>query len=295
MKKSSLKITLLIVLLVSMIFPSCKKNDGKSTNENAETLTVNGVAREYIRYIPFSYDGSNDVPLMLNFHGFGMTATNQMNIADMRSLADLENFILVYPQGTLLDGSPHWNSGLDTPDNKSDAEDLDFIEALIDELSSNYSIDLERVYACGYSNGSFFSYALGCYLSHKIAAIGSVSGTMMEETLNNCNPTHPTAMINLHGTSDNTVLYNGGEGLEAIDDVMNYWANYNNTNTTPVTNTENNIEYFSYNNGTAGVSVEHYKINGGEHVWFDIDYQGSNTNQLIWNFVSQYDINGLIQ
>jgi hypothetical protein len=34
--------------------------------------------------------------------------------------------------------------------------------------------------------------------------------------------------------------------------------------------------------------------NGGGHVWFDIDFGGGNTGQLIWDFASQYDINGLL-
>ena len=93
----------------------------------------------------------------------------------MRSLADSENFILVYPQGTLLDGNPHWNAGLESDTNKSDADDFGFVEALIGEISSNYRIDPARVYSCGYSNGAFFTYALACYHSNKIAAIGSVA------------------------------------------------------------------------------------------------------------------------
>ena len=76
-------------------------------------------------------------------------------------------------------------------------------EALINEISSNYRIDPASVYSCGYSNGAFFARThLACYHSDKIAAIGSVAGTMMEETYDNCNPSHPTPMINLHGTSD---------------------------------------------------------------------------------------------
>jgi len=39
-------------------------------------------------------------------------------------------------------------------------------------------------------------------------------------------------------------------------------------------------------------AVEHYKIIDGGHVWFHIDDQGTNTSRLIWDFVSQYDING---
>ena len=100
----------------------------------------------------------------------------------MRSTADSENFILVYPQGSDLDGSSHWNAALNGGDNKSDVDDLGFIDALINKLSSENLIDLKRVYAVGYSNGGMMSYALGCYKSNLIAAIGSVSGYMLQST-----------------------------------------------------------------------------------------------------------------
>lgn len=288
---------LIYAISLSLLFLSCGKNDDTKnsggTNQDAQTLQVNGETREYVLYIPNSYDGTLAVPLLFNFHGYGGNASSFMNETNMQTLADSENFILVYPQGSLLNGNPHWNAGLDTPENKSDADDFGFVEAIIDELSANYTIDTERVYACGYSNGAFFSYALACYLSDKIAAIGSVSGTMLEETLTNCSPSHPTAMINIHGTSDGVVPYNGGEGLAAIESVINYWVDFNNTSSTAEINTIGNIEYFTYTNADNGSAIEHYKINNGDHIWFDIDYEGANTGELIWNFVSKYDINGL--
>ena len=168
---------------------SCSGNDDRQLNEpstdatglSARSLLHDGVAREYILYVPDSYDGASDVPLMLNFHGFGGTAAQHLDWADMRSLAEMDTFLLVYPQGTLLNGDPHWNAGLESEENKSDADDFGFVEALIGEISSGYRIDSTRVYACGYSNGAFFAYALACYHGDKIAAIGSVAGTMMSE------------------------------------------------------------------------------------------------------------------
>jgi polyhydroxybutyrate depolymerase len=234
---------------------------------------------------------------MLNFHGYGMTAGQQLKLADMRSLADRELFILVYPQGTLLDGYSHWNAGLVSFKNISKANDFGFVEALIDEISANYRIDSERVYAAGYSNGAFFSYSLACYHGDKIAAIGSVAGTMMEETYRKCSPSQPMSMINIHGTADNFVPYDGGEGLTPIDEVLAYWISFNNTHTSPTIDRKNDhgtiIEHISYTGGDNQTAVEHYKILAGGHVWFDINYEGSNTSQLIWDFVSSYDIHGL--
>ena len=53
------------------------------------------------------------------------------------------------------------------------------------------------------------------------------------------------------------------------------------------------VDHYVYDQGDNSVSVEHYKYNGGEHSWFNTTYQGQNTSELIWSFVSRYDINGL--
>ncbi|MEM7115437.1 MAG: PHB depolymerase family esterase [Chloroflexota bacterium] len=274
-----------------------KKTDSKTIDVATQTLSHDGITREYILYLPNSYDGETAVPLMLNFHGFGMTASEQLAWADMRSVADAENFVLVYPQGTLLDGFPHWNAGLDTEENKSDADDFGFVETLIDEISAQHNIDLERVYATGYSNGAFFAYSLACFQSDKIAAIGSVAGTMLTETYQQCSPLHPTAMINIHGTADDVVPYAGGEGLTPIEDVLAYWADFNQTTASPTINRVEekgiSIEHYVFSGGENETSVEHYKIIDGGHIWFEISYDGSDTNHLIWDFVSRYDINGL--
>lgn len=296
------KILFYSLTMTLLLFCSCDRDDdtdiksSKVTNEDAETIVHDGETREYILYVPDSYDALSSFPLIFNFHGFGGTASEYMTDADMRSLADSENFILVYPQGSLLDGSPHWNAALDSPDNKSDADDLGFINALIDELSSDYLIDQERIYACGYSNGGFFSYALACYLSDKIAAIGAVSGTMLD-TSSTCTPGHPTAIISIHGTSDDVIPYEGDSYYFSNETVVNYWTNFNNTTTTPVLTTFDDngttIEHYQYSGGDSEVSVAHYKVISGGHVWFSLNYQGADTGQLIWNFLSQYDINGL--
>ena len=277
---------------------ACNRDDGSDTensqNQDIQTLVHDDETREYVLYIPKSYDGTSDMPLLFNFHGFGGEASKYMNYADMRSLAESESFILVYPQGTLMEGYSHWNAALDSPDNKSDADDLGFIEALIGKLSSDYMIDLKRIYACGYSNGAMFSYALACYKSDLIAAVGSVSGAMLDT---NCTTSHPMPVVIIHGTKDGVLPYDGSSEYKSIETVLNFWKNFNNTGTTPVLNSVNDngttIEHYQYNQGNSSVSVEHYKIIGGDHDWFNINSEGSNTSGLIWNFVSRYDMNGL--
>ena len=94
---------------------------------STQSIDVDGVQREYLIYVPESYDGTIEVPVMMNFHGGSMNAQAQMFLADMRPLAETENFILIYPEGTLLDsGDPHWNPLVSSENNKSDADDFGF-------------------------------------------------------------------------------------------------------------------------------------------------------------------------
>jgi polyhydroxybutyrate depolymerase len=285
----------LLTLFISCSNDEFKKDgydkDGNSYDGPIETITHNGLERKYIIYTPQGYDGNSKLPLLLNFHGFDGQAGDYMSYSNMRSNADSENFILVYPQGTDLDGSPHWNAALNGGDNKSDVDDLGFIEALINKLSSENLIDLKRVYAVGYSNGGMMSYALACYKSGLISAIGSVSGYMLQTE---CSPSHSIPLIKLHGTTD---YYDGGGVYNSVESVLNFWVNFNNTDTNPIISNINDngtsITSYKYENGDNSVSVEHYKIIGGEHVWFNNDFDGKNTGQLIWDFVSKYDIDGL--
>ena len=298
MKKIFLSFTLLI-----LVISSCKNDEGKGddynldecySNTNAQTIVHDGMNREYILYVPNSYDGTSSIPLLLNFHGFGGSASQFMQEADMRSLAEADTFILVYPQGTCLDGSSHWNPCPTGGDNKSTADDVGFVEAMISEISSQYNLDMERIYAAGYSNGGMMAYGLANYKSDLIAAVASVSGTM----LNCTGPTsHPMPVVHLHGTSDGVVSYNGSNDWNSVQSTLDYWINFNNTVSTPIVNIDNTgamaIEHYVYDQGDNSVSVEHYKYIGGDHVWFNEPYQGQNASNLVWSFMSKYDINGL--
>ncbi len=294
MKKSILLFTFLLTIL-----SSCEKDDNKNTeecysNNNAQSIVHDGVNREYVLYIPNSYDGTSSVPLMLNFHGFGGSASDYMQEADMRTLAEADTFILIYPQGSCLDGLSHWNACPTGGDNKSTADDFGFVEAIINEISSQFNVDMKRIYAAGYSNGSMMAYGLANYKSELIAAVASVSGGMLDCT---GDTSHPMPILHLHGTSDVILPYNGSFGWNSAQSTLDHWINFNNTTTNPNVSSYNSegmtIEHYVYGQGDNSVSVEHYKYIGGDHEWFRAAYQGQSTSELIWNFVSRYDIDGL--
>ena len=299
---------ILRILLVVILMTGCNKKDPAENNNPlngtfTRSIDVNGQVREYLIHIPNAYDGTQSVPIMLNFHGWNMSANDQMNVSDMRALSESEQFILVYPQGSLFFGSTHWNVGSWTTGSSSN--DIGFIGDLIIEITDNYNIDENRIYACGYSNGGFFSQELACQFSDKIAAIGAVAANMSERTRNTCNPTHPTPIITISGTTDTVVQYDGSEpeGTISHSETINYWIDFNNTDTSAViTNLPNSnatdgssVNLFQYFNGDNNVEIEHYKVINGGHGWPGVlGNMDINANFIIWNFVSQFDLNGKI-
>lgn len=300
-----MKTKAILFFLSFILFISCESSeentqvdeDGIITGLQTKTFSHDNVNRNYLVYIPNSYDSEIDYPLMFLFHGFGGIASQFMNTADMRDLAESKNFIVVYPQGLDLAGTgSHWNCSNPSADNKSDVDDIGFIENLIDQLLIDYPvIDNKRIYAAGYSNGGFMSYYLACN-SKKFAAIGSVAGTMLDDSYQNCNAQFPTAMINIHGTDDFDVPYVGNSYYPSIPDVVDWWKNFNNaTNEDLLTNQDGTIEQYIYYDDAGDRFVEHIKVIGGGHYWDDkLNYEAKNTSGLIWEFVSNFDIDGVI-
>lgn len=282
----------------TLLVLSCNSSDVKNyyqgyceIPDNASVLTHDDMERGYFVYAPDNMSGEA-LPVILNFHGYGGTIDDYVNEANLRELVNTENIIVVYPQGSCLDGVPHWNAALPELDNKSTVDDLGFVETLINQLSVDYNIDQERIYACGYSNGGMMAYALACYRSDLIAAIGSVSGVMLD-TSGSCEPNRAIPLISLHGTDDYILPYFGDSNWTSVSEALNFWATNNNTDSTPELTTVGNVARYQFLNGDNGSIVEHYKIFEGEHVWFDLDFQGNNTENLLWNFFNLYDRNGL--
>ena len=267
---------------------------------NEYEITFQGLDRDFIVYIPDSYEHISKSAVVFVFHGFGGSNDQIMFNSDINSIAERENFIVVYPQGSSFFGYPHWNVGGWT--NLSSVDDVGLIDFLIELISQEYNINHDRIYATGMSNGGFFSFLLGCQLSEKFAAVASVTGSMTSETFNECNPQREVPILQIHGTDDSIVTYNGNSAIGSIgvSQVLSYWSSNNYCSTNPevsdITDSNPNdnihVQRFLFDGGINGSVVEHYKIYGGEHVWFN--YEDINSSELIWEFFSNHDINGYI-
>lgn len=288
-----MKKTLLTLFFISSLLSI------KAQTTVIDSIFVGGVYRNYRLYVPAIYTGATARPLIINMHGYTSSANAQQLYSNFMPIADTANFLMVYPNGTLLSGQPFWNAGI----SGALVNDIAFLSALIDSLDLTYNINLNRVYSTGMSNGGFMSHTLACELSNRITAIASVTGSIFNTQYGvNCHPTRPVPVMQISGTADGTVPYVGTTSMMPIDSVVKYWVTKNSCNPTATFSNVPNIsltdgctaEHYLYSGGTGGSTVELYKIINGGHTWPGFPFGGAGTNmdinasKEIWRFFNKY-------
>ena len=287
-------VPVVLVLAMALVYTLSNKTNG--------TLISSGVRREYLLYVPPSYDPATPAPLVITLHGFAQWPANQRDVSRWNPLADEYGFIVVYPSGT---GFPkRWGARGTTDSLNPQMEDVTFMSDLIDKLESEYTIDPTRIYANGLSNGGGMSYLLACELSERIAAIGTVAGAHLYP-LDECRPTYTMPMIAFHGADDQIVPYYGGPSgmfdvpFPVIPDWVAQYAAQNGCATTPdELPAQGEVTGIRYAPCSADTEVLFYTIHGGGHAWPGSSFlpeavvghatQDIDATRTIWDFFQQY-------
>lgn len=154
--------------------------------------------------VPTSFSG-DVMPAVLNWHGLGSNGLEQLALTNYETLAEAEGFVAVHASGVPdpLSGRNSWEL-IDDQDPARD--DLEFADALIDELVDRWCVDADRVYSTGMSNGGLFTARLVCERADRIAAAVSVAGTSHQA---DCAPSRSVPYWAYHGTADEVVPFDG--------------------------------------------------------------------------------------
>jgi polyhydroxybutyrate depolymerase len=160
------------------------------------------------------------------------------------TVADDEGFLLVVPNGINVNtGDPsgdhqNWNDCRGDIPNDSTADDVGFISTLIDWAVVNFSIDPERVYSTGASNGGMMSYRLAVELPDRIAAVAAFIANA--PAVNECElPSTPIPVFMANGTDDRYVPWEGGSipggrgTVLSVDETLDQWLGANHLGPVP--------------------------------------------------------------
>jgi poly(hydroxyalkanoate) depolymerase family esterase len=272
-------------------------------------------ARNYFVYTPANYQPGTPVPMIVMLHGCTQTVSDFAAGTQMNALADQKQFIVVYPQqSSLANASLCWNwfYPINQYRNSGEAGIIGGITQVVEQDTTDWTINTHRVYLAGISAGAAMSVILGAAYPDLYAAIGVHSGVeyqaatsapaaILAQLSGGPDPAgqgdaaystmgshaHVVPVIVFHGTADTVVAPLNG------DQVVQQWmqtdfrasgGSYHASFAAPSTTTPGQVSGgHSYTvrtwNTASGQEIQAYwTINGMGHAWSGGSSAGSFTD-----------------
>lgn len=175
---------------------------GIPVGQSSHSVQAGGLTRTFHLYRPAGLGGA--APLVVMLHGGYGDGAQAERAYNWDGQADAGRFLVAYPDG--MDRA--WNAGTccGVP-KKRDIDDVGFITAMVAAIQSQVPVDGARIYVTGMSNGAMMALRLGCQ-TDLFAAVAAVAGTLLTD----CSRAVPTSLLQIHGTADDRVPFDGGPG-----------------------------------------------------------------------------------
>jgi polyhydroxybutyrate depolymerase len=217
--------------------------------------------------------GADPLPVLVALHGAGGSAVTLSYLTGFDVAATDGGFVLVEPNGTGPDETSRtWNAGSCCGTSVGTVDDIGFLAAMLDRVTTDFPADPERVYLAGFSNGGMLAYRAACELGERIAAIAVVAGTMNVEE---CRAPAAVPVLHVHGDNDAVVPFEGGQSSYGdprvppwyntpVEQAVGFWAERDGCSSDPVETQDGAARVLRWN----GCSIELWIIEGGRHTWF---------------------------
>ncbi len=167
MVKQSLFLSVLGLVLLGLLLPA-DAGEGATGFLNKIYKGKAGDVK-YVVYVPKSYKGDKEYPVILFLHGAGETGTDglkQIKVGLAKAIRNQKDdfpFIAVFPQSQ----KGGWSAA--SPEGKRAV-------AILDEVLAGYKTDKKRVYLTGLSMGGFGTWSLAAAYPDRWAAIAPICG-----------------------------------------------------------------------------------------------------------------------
>lgn len=223
-------------------------------------------------HLPEGYEPGNPTPVLLALHGSGDSGSAFQKGAGLDKQADKFGFIVVYPTAS----TANWAEGCNC--NRPDldgVDDVGFLDKVTQELDEKYSIDKNRLYIMGFSQGGMFAQRLACERSDTYKAFASVAAMISEPLSRVCFPPRPVSMMMINGTADSVLPFNGipsgSFATKGAYETLVMWKNRNSCVGTINSETYRDSSPRTILHKVQGcpenADVRLYEIGNGPHVW----------------------------
>ncbi len=193
------------------------------------------------------------------------------------------------------------------------ADDVEFLNQMLDQITLKASVDASRIYATGLSEGGFMAMRVGCAMADRVAAVAPVAAAMPKAMI--CLPSRPVPIIMINGTSDPVVPHGGGteHNLQlpviSVEDSAKAWARIDRCSEKPAQTKlpahEKGVEIKvdTFNGCQQDAAVVSYSIKGAGNTWpggeqYEVENQVGktsqdlNANETIWSFLKVQKLTG---
>ncbi len=270
----------------------------------------------YRLHIPAGYKGEVSRPLVVVIHGAFSTAKEIEKQSGFSKLADHEGFIAVYPEGMGIFGFlQHWNAGHCCGKAAADnIDDVGFIAAVIDDVAARLSVDLDRIYMVGFSNGGMLTYRFAAERSSVVAAVAPMAASIGGRASADIplwvlpKPAAKVPVIVFHGLDDDSVPYLGGQSLRhggereylSVEDSVHFWVQHNGCRKQAVQKNlyDGRVAYSLWKDPAGSNDVSLYAIKEWGHIWPGKYFTGAlepenplngfDAAEIIWDFFKRY-------
>ncbi|MBM4060238.1 MAG: alpha/beta fold hydrolase [Planctomycetes bacterium] len=242
-----------------------------------------GRDRRYLLHVPpQAATAQGGLPLVVVLHGGGGNGELARELTGFTEVADREGFLVAFPDGTgaLRGKLLTWNSGgIPVYAVEQEVDDVGFLRAVVADVQRRAAVATDRVFAVGHSNGAMLCHRLARQAADVFAGIAAVSGAM---NFTAADSKLPIAVLIVHGTADQHVLYAGGAPKQAtgragerkdasVQDAVDYYVARNGLRDRPESRQDGKVRTDSFgvtkDGDLAAAVVRVITLEGGGHAW----------------------------
>ena len=283
-----------------------------------DSLIHQDKTRYFTVHLPPAYMSFDTLAVVIFLHGGNGNMLIAQGFTRFNKVSNDKGFIVVYPQAyyeSSEDGYV-WADGRNTAADKAGIDDVGFINKMTDHLKSKFRLDPDRIYLCGFSNGSFLTQRIAFEANSRYAAMATLGGSMGIDLYDHGDPGRSIPMLFLLGTEDPFVPYEGGKvagsattPVAGIEDAVQFWVSNNGCSKKPdsteVEDTDNTdsstVTIYEYSNCHNNAEVVFYKVNGGGHTWCGVELEAYeeiagetnediNAGEELWKFFKDHNL-----
>jgi poly(3-hydroxybutyrate) depolymerase len=216
-------------------------------------------------------------PVVIALHGGQGSAEIMRANSGFDPVAKAKGFMVVYGEGTDFGGKRHaWNTGFLLRRQVRDADDIAYLDTLIDKLIQEHDADATRIYLTGGSNGGMMTFVYAVARPERLAAVAPVVASMF--TFDKKPAVHLPILI-INGAKDEEVPLEGGMSLnplvsraqeapfKPLNDVVQFWVEVNRSQKTGQVENTGTVTTTTYVRTSDGAATEFVVDSAGAHGW----------------------------